>query len=211
PRGEEPAPVLAREPPQRGERRVVVEFQAEPRLHIGWHTVGVFHQDMPALVMLTSLLTGGRTSRLYRRLVLEDRIATQITSSLGPGDRFPQLFQVDAVPRAPHTTAEVEATVYEELDRLRRAPPDEIELQRVRNQIEAGNVRRLESNLGLAFQLAGSAALYGDWRTTFQLSRRIQAVTPGDVQEVVTRYFHPSNRTVATLVRGDAAGPGGLR
>jgi predicted Zn-dependent peptidase len=199
PRGEEPPPVLAREPPQRGERRVRVEFDAGAQLRMGWHTVDGFHPDHTALVVLTSLLTGGRTSRLYRRLIVEDRLAAQVTSSLGPGDRFPQLFQIHAIPRSPHGPAEVEAAIAEELERLRRLPPDSVELQRVRNQIEAGDVRRLRSNLGLAFQLATSASVHGDWRETFRFGERVRRVTPEDIREVVRRYFRPSGLTVAVL------------
>jgi predicted Zn-dependent peptidase len=205
PRGEEPPPVLAVEPPQRGERRVEVAWLAEPAVRIGWHIPDVFHEDAPALVILSSILTGGRTSRLYRRLILEDRLATGVFTSMGPGQRFPRLFQIDATPRSPHTTAEVEKAVYEELARLLEAGPTEAELQRVRNQIAAGSIRRLQSNLGLAFQLSESASLFGDWRTTFQLSERLRSVTPDEVSRVLGRYFTKENRTVATLVRKDGA------
>jgi predicted Zn-dependent peptidase len=201
PRGERPPPVLVREPAQSGERRIEVEFDASPLLRIGWHVPDVLHDDVPALAMLATLLTGGRTTRLHRRLVLEDRVAATVSATMGPGDLHPQLFQVDAAPRAPHTAAEVEALIYEELDRLKDDPPTEEEIQRVRNQLQAGEVRRLESNLGLAFQLAGSEALFEDWRQTFRLGRRLQQVRPADVQRVVRRYFTAETRTVATLVR----------
>ncbi|MCG6988957.1 MAG: insulinase family protein [Gemmatimonadetes bacterium] len=201
PRGEDPPPVLAREPPQRGERRVVVRWDAQPQLRIGWHVPSVYDPDAPALEMLTSLLTGGRTSRLYRRLVEGDRLAASVTSSIGPGDRYPRLFEVAATPRAPHTTAEVEAAIYRELARLAADGPTPSELERVKNQVAAGSLRRLVSNLGLAFQLAQSTSLYGDWRETFRFATRLGAVTPADVRRVTARYFTQENRTVATLVR----------
>ncbi|MBI4540447.1 MAG: insulinase family protein [Gemmatimonadetes bacterium] len=201
PAGEKPRPVLAEEPPQRGERRVEVAFDAEPQLMVGWHVASEAHPDDPALSVLASILTGGRTTRLYRRMVLEERIAAGVTSSLIPGDRYPALFVVSATPRAPHTTAELERVIYQELDRLKAEPPAPVEVQRVRNQIEAGEVRRLRSNFGLAFQLAESATRYGDWRATFRLGRRLQAVEPEDIRRVAQRYFSRENRTVATLVR----------
>ena len=201
PPGETPPPVLIEEPEQRGERRVEVRFDAEPAVRMGWHTVNEFHPDAPALTMLSALLSGGRTSRLYRRLVLEDRLATYVASSLGPGDRYPALFAVEAYPRSPHTTAELEEAVYAEVARLADNPPVDIELQRVRNQFEAGTVRRLETNFGLALQLANSASLFGDWRTTFGLAERMAAVTAEDVQRVAQTYLRAENRTVATLVK----------
>jgi len=204
--GREIPPVVTVEPEQRGERRVSLHFDAEPALRIGWHVGSVHSEDTPALVMLTALLTGGRTARLHRRLILEDRSAVGITSGLGPGSAYPLLFTLQATPRAPHTTAELEAAIYEELDALADEPPDPVELERVRNQYEAGEVRRLVSNLGLALQLAESESLLRDWRSTFEYSRRVQAVTPEDVSAVVRKYFRPENRTVATLVDDPEAG-----
>ena len=199
PRGEDPPPVLAREPQQRGERRVEIVWDAQPALRIGWHVPSALDPDAPAVTVLTSLLTGGRTSRLYRRLIVEDRSAAAVVSSLGPGERFPQLLQIDATPLAPHTTADVEAAIYEEVERLATEGPTEQEIVRVRNQVEAGNVRRLQSNLGLAFQIAESTTLTGDWRDTFRLSERIGKVTTEDVRRVAAKYLTRENRTVATL------------
>lgn len=201
PPGDTPPDVLAREPEQRGERRVEILWDAEPSLRIGWHVPSARSPDAPAIALLSSLLTGGRTSRLYRRLVMQDRLATGVFASLGPGDRYPQLLQLDASPRAPHTSAEVEAAIYEEVARLAEEGPTDAELTRVRNQIEAGQVRRLQSNLGLAFQLAESATLFGDWRATFRLPQLWAAVTPDDVRRVAATYLTRANRTVATLRR----------
>ncbi len=201
---ETPGPVLSREPAQREERRVEVTFDAEPQLRIGWPVVETSHPDAPALTVLSWLLTGGRTSRLYRRLVLEDRVATAIYSSMGPGVQFPAIFTIDATPRSPNSTEDVEAAVYAELDSLRRRPPSEREMQRIRNQLEAGEFRRLTSNLGLALQLAGSASAFGDWRTTFRFTDRLAAVEPEDVRRVAQQFFTRENRTVATVVRPDS-------
>ncbi len=201
PRGDEPQAIQAREPEQRAERRIEVSYEAEPQLLLGWHVPAPDHPDYPALSVMAYLLSGGNTSRLYRRLVLEENSAVGVSVSLEPGEYDPQLFVIGATPRAPHTTAELEARIDEEIARLQRTPPEPIELERIRNQLEAGEVRRLRSNLGLAFQIAGSATSYGDWRTTFRLSQRLQAVRPEDVQRVARTYFRPENRTVATLVR----------
>lgn len=196
-------PVLAREPEQAGERRITVEYDAEPRLMIGWRTVSGFHPDAPALTMLASVLTGGRSTRLYRRLVAEDQSALQVAAYLGPGFRYPRLFTVSAVPRAPHATDSIEAAVYDEIRGIQETAPDSTALVRIRNQLRAGEFRRLSSNLELAMQLAESEATLGDWRETFRLSRRIGQVTPEDVRRVAIRYLTDRSRTVATMVRRD--------
>jgi len=198
----DPTPAVgSTEPEQVAERRVEVAFEAEPQVRIGWHVPDEQHADTPALSVLATLLTGGRTARLHQRLVLGDRTATRAGTSMGPGGRFPRLFTIDANPLFPHTTEEIEIAVYEELDSLRHTPPSESELQRIRNQLEAGGVRGLTSHLGLAFQLAGDASTYGDWRVGFRLRERLSEVSPEDVRRVVETYFTQGNRTVATLIR----------
>jgi predicted Zn-dependent peptidase len=209
PPGEMPPAVEAEEPEQTRERRVEVVFDAEPSLRIGWRTPPGIHADAPALAMLASILTGGRSSRIYRRLVLEDRIATSVTSGTGPGSLYPGLFSIEAFPRAPHTHLEVEAAIYEELDRIKEQPPEEVELQRVRNQLEASDVRRLSSNFGLAVQIANSETLYGSWERTFSFTRAMEEVTPEDIQRAVRRYFRAGQRTVAVLSRETMTRGGG--
>jgi predicted Zn-dependent peptidase len=196
-----PPPVLAREPEQRGERRVEILFDAEPQIRMAWKVPDAFHPDAAALTMLANVLVAGRDSRLYRRLVRDDRIAASVGAGTGPATRYPGLFTIQATPRAPHTVAELEEVIAEELDRLRREPPTEEEVERVRTRLEADQVRRLVSSQGLAFQLASSEATWGDWRETFILQQRLSAVTPEDIVAALERYLLPETRTVAVLRR----------
>jgi len=209
PPGQPHRPVVTQEPAQRGERRIDVQFDANPQVLLGYHVPNPQHPDGPALAVLSQVLTGGRTSRLFQRLVIRDRVATTIGSFQFPGSLYPRLFTFQGVPIAPHTTQEIEAAVYEELDRLQREPPTEQELQRIRNQAEAGAIQRLQSNFGLAFQLSNSEALWYDWRQTFRDQAALARVTAADVQRVARTYFTPSNRTVATLVRPAKPASGG--
>jgi predicted Zn-dependent peptidase len=208
PAGQPHRPVVTQEPPQRGERRINVEFDANPLVLFGYHVPGLDHPDAPALTVMGQVLTGGRTSRLFRRLVIRERVATNIAALQFPGSLYPRLFTFQGVPIAPHTTAEIETAVYEEIDRLQRDPPTDEELQRVRNQAEAGSIQRLQSNFGLAFQLSQSEALWYDWRHTFRDQAALARVTAADVQRVARTYFSPNNRTVATLVRPRPAAGG---
>lgn len=197
-----PPPVITAEPEQRGERRVEVEFDAEPILLIGWHKPALGHPDDFVFDVIESVLSEGVTSRLYHRIVREKRLATAIGADAGfPGAIAPNLFVISAAPLAPHTTAEVEAAVYEELERLKTEPVPAKELEKVLNNLDAGLVRALRSNGGLAGQLAYFQTVAKDWRYVLKAREKTAAVTPQDIQRVARAYFTRANRTVATLVR----------
>ncbi len=195
-------PIVTVEPPQRGERRVEVEFDAEPSLVIGYHKPALGHPDDYVFDVIDAVLSDGLTSRLYTKLVRENRIAASISSdSNHPGVRSPNLFVINATPLAPHTTAEVESAIYAEIKRLKTEPVSAKELEKVLNNIDADLVRALRSNGGLASQLALFQTMAGDWRYALKSRDKIAAVSPADIQRVATEYFTKSNRTVAMLVK----------
>jgi predicted Zn-dependent peptidase len=190
------------EPEQRGERRVQVEFDAEPSVVIGYHKTGLGHPDDDVFDVIDAVLSDGLTSRLYQRLVREQRLAASVSSDANyPGVREPNLFILTATPLAPHTTAEVEAAIYDELERLKREPVSAMELEKVINNLDADMVRTLRSNTGLASQLAMYQAVAGDWRYILKSREKIAAVTAADIQRVAAQYFTRSNRTVGVLVK----------
>lgn len=200
-----PPPVVTVEPQQRGERRVEVEFDAEPTLLIGYHKPGIGHPDDFVFDVIDAVLSDGVTSRLYSRLVRDKRLAVSVVTDTNyPGVRAPNLFVISATPLAPHTAAEVEAAIYEELERLKTEPVTPQELEKVLNNLDASLVRSLRSNGGLASQLAFYQTVAGDWRYVIEARDRIAKVTPEDIQRVVTQYLKKSNRTVATLVKTPA-------
>ena len=196
------SPLVTVEPPQRGERRVEVEFDAEPSLVIGFHKPALGHPDDYVFDVIDAVLSDGLTSRLYTSLVREKRIAASVGSDSNyPGVRSPNLFILNAAPLAPHTTAEVEAAIYAEIERLKTEPVSAKELEKVLNNLDADLVRALRSNGGLASQLALFQTVAGDWRYALKSRDKIAAVTVADIQRVATEYFTKSNRTVATLVK----------
>ncbi|MCB4756756.1 MAG: insulinase family protein [Elusimicrobia bacterium] len=190
------------EPVQEGEKRIVVQYDAQPRLMIGFHRPDMLHPDSPALDVAADILSSGRTSRLVRNVVEKKRVAVSAwASSSYPGDRDPNLFVMGGDPRTPHTTGDVETALYAELERLKKDGPSSWELEKVKNNLEANLIRSLSSNSGLASQLAYYEAVAGDWTILLDLFERIRAVTAADVKRVVGTYLKPSNRTVATLVQ----------
>lgn len=201
----QPAPpaLVLEEPPQPGERRIRIEYPAEPQLLLLYRAPAVGHPDTAALAVLGSLLSDGRSSRLHRRLVEERRLA----SSIGAGPwllRHAGLFVVQAAPRAPHTPEEVEAAIAEELARLLVEPPSDRELRKVRNLLEVETLQTFASSGGLASRLGDGWALTGDWRFSLVERARIQAITAEQVVAAARTYLVPRQRTVATLVRGEA-------
>ncbi len=201
PAGPRPRGPVTAETPQTGERRVAVEFDAEPELLIAFHKAVWPSPDDPVFQVIDSLLSSGRTSRLFRRLVLETQVASDVYSLQVPGDRYPNLFVVGATPRAPHTAPEVEAGILQELRRLCDEPIPERELQKVKNQLRASFLYPLRSNQGLAAQLSYFEIITGDWKSLNAYAAAIQATTRERVQDAARRTFVPTNRTVATLAR----------
>jgi len=169
---------------------------------IGFHKPGLGHPDDYVFDVIDAVLSDGLTSRLYTNLIREKRIAASVNSDSNyPGVRSPNLFVISATPLAPHTTAEIEAAIYAEIERLKTEPVSPKELEKVLNNLDADLVRALRSNGGLASQLALYQTVAGDWRYALKARDKIAAVTPANIQRVAAEYFTKSNRTVATLVK----------
>lgn len=186
--------------PQTEERRVVVPFDAQPQVAIGWRKPTWPDRDAFALDLIDALLTNGRTSRLYERLVLQDASALNVSSSSSfPGIRQDNLFLVHAVPQAAASPEEVVTAIDDEIDRLIRDGVSDRELEKVRNQVRAGSVRNLASNSGLASALAFNELFAGGWERLFDDLDIYLSISADELQEVAARTFVPERRTVAIL------------
>ena len=203
-----PAPprLETREPEQRGERRVVVEHTANPKLMIGFHKPIYPNPDAEPLAVLGSILAGGRTSRFYKTVYEEKQLTADEPNVYdGPGQRYDNLMVIEALPRSPHTLEEVEAALLEEIEKIKKEPVTERELQRVMNQIDANMTRSLGSNLGIAFQTVLGQLFYGDFHANFRSIERTKKVTAEDIRRVANKYLIESNRTVAYRVQKEKA------
>ncbi len=187
-------------PAQTAERRVSVTFDAQPQLVIGYHKPTYPSREAYVLDLVDALLGNGRTSRLYKRLVVQDQVAAGVsTASSFPGTRLPDVFIVYALPRAPHTTADVEAAVYDELSKLASQPVGERELQKVKNLVRADTLRTWSSNAGLAQNLAYNELFAGGWQHLMSDLDTYDSVTAAEIQAVARKVFAARNRTVAVL------------
>ena len=205
-----PSKAITVEPPQRGEKRLQVTFDAQPQVMLGWHKPTFPDRDMYVFEMIQFLMSrNGRSSRLYERLVKRDGLCQEVESFTGPGDKYPNLFLLYLTPRAPHTNAEAEKAALEEIERLKTEPIGDEELQRTRNQIEAQFLKELESNLGFARKLGYYYIDSKDPDIIDKLRDEMKAVTPQDVQRVAQKYLTSDNRTVAELVTKSEGDEGG--
>ncbi|MBI1920316.1 MAG: insulinase family protein [Geobacter sp.] len=194
-------PVADDEPQQQGERRVELVADARPELLIGFHKPTLPSEADYVFDVIDMLLADGRTSRLYKKLVVEKQLVTDVSTFAGPGSRYPNLFVLTATPRAPHTVAEVEAEIYAELERLKAEPPSERELQQILNKLEYEEVRQMGSNGGLARNLTEYEAVAGTWRYLVEHRQKVAKVTPQDVMRVAKTYFTRENRTVGFITQ----------
>jgi len=200
PSGPKPEPVETVEPPQLGERRVIVEDQSQPIIGIGYHKPGINHADNAVFDALTDIISAGRTSRLYKSLVRDKKIAIGAAGFQGfPGDKYAGLFLFYAVPAKGHTNQECEQAIYAEIDRLKSDLVSPEELRKAKTRSRAGLIRSLDSNPDLAAQLAFYEVVTGDWRDLFVQLDRIDKVTAEDIQRVAKEYFTSKNRTVGAI------------
>jgi len=196
--GPKPEPVETTEPPQRGERRVVVEDPSQPLLLAGFHRPEIGHSDNAVFETLAEIIGVGRTSRLYKSLVKEKKIAASVYVS-GGGDKYPGLFIFYVVPAKGRTNQECEQAVYAEIEKLKTEHVTKEELQKAKTRSRARLIRQLDSNPGLAAQLSFYHCLTGDWRNLFKQLDKIEKVTAEDIQRVAKEYFTSKNRTVGVI------------
>jgi predicted Zn-dependent peptidase len=197
--------VAVEEPRQEGERRVEVLGDAEPHLLIGFHKPTLPEADDYVFDVIDRVLTDGRTSRLYKKLVVEKQLATEVSSFSAPGSRYPNLFVIEAAPRAPHTSAEVEQEILAELERLKLEPVSDHDLQQILNKLEFEEYRQMGSNGGLARNLTEYEAVAGTWRYLIEHRRKVAKVTPADVMRVAKRYLSRENRIVGVVTKREVA------
>lgn len=197
----EPAPdLMTQEIDQRGERRFIIEDDSQPFFLSGYRGVGQDHPDYAALQLVGSIISSGRTSRLYQRLVEDEQLAIAVQAFNGfPGTKYPGLFLTLAVPNQGVSLEEVEEAINEEFEKVKNGDITQEELDRALTNARADQVRSLNSNSGLALGFAQAQAQQGDWKKVFTSLNELQEVTLEDLQRVAEAYFVEKNRTVGMI------------
>ncbi len=197
------------EPPQNSERRVVLKDRSQPIYMEGYHRPDYRSKDDAVFDAISDLMSEGRTSRLYRALVRDKKIASYSEGFTGyPGNKYPHLFAFLAVPLPGHTPQEMGDAIHAEIDRLKKEDISDEELKMIKTRAKANLIRGLADNGGLASELATYQTRYGDWRELFRSVDRIDHVTKADIRRVANEVFTDTNRTVGVIETGGSS-PGG--
>jgi len=200
PRGPEPPKVLAVEPEQNSERRLNVQRPAElPIVYLGYPVPNHQSPDAAALEVLSVVLSGGRSSRLYRHLVYERQLALEAGGDYSYFSLDPNLFWFYATPLPGQTPQTMEKELLGEMDRLRKEAVSEEELKRAKNQIEAGFVFQ-EDSVHRRASLLARFELIGGFALKDQYLDKIRAITADDLKRVAQRYFGEDKKNVGILL-----------
>jgi len=211
----QPAPpaVDLTEPNQTAERRRQLDdpLARLTRLDIVYKVPPRLTADDDALQVLGAVLSSGRSSRLFQKIVREQQLAPNVSAgrdgAIGPG-----LFRVIGTVSPGKTAEALEAAVDAEIGRVKNGPIEDWEMEKARNNAKRGVVGGLTSSLQRAIQLAEFAASYGDATLINQRVDRLMKVTAADVQRVAKTYLVPENRTVVvTSPKAQMKSTGGVQ
>jgi predicted Zn-dependent peptidase len=200
PAGPKPEAMTTVEPMQVAERSVVVHGATQPFYMEGYHRPSYRDPDDSVYDAITDILSNGRTGRLYRSLVRDQKIAQTAEGFSGyPGYKYPSLFAFMARPLPGHTNDELREALHKELEKLKTEDVTDEELAQFKTRNRADTLRGLADNEGLAHELAEYQTRFGDWRQLFRELDQADRVTKADIRRVANKVFVETNRTSARI------------
>jgi predicted Zn-dependent peptidase len=201
PRQPAPPAVDMTEPPQTEERRANLDdaLARLPRLDVAYHMPASSSPDYDALTVLATILSSGRSSRLYESIVRQQQLATQ-ASAFAAESRGPGLFTVNATPTPGKSVADVEAAIDAEFEKVKNGPIADWELEKARVSARRQYVSSLGSSLQRAVTMSQNAMFYNDPDLLAKRQARIEKVTAADVQRVAKQYLVKTNRSVVVTM-----------
>jgi predicted Zn-dependent peptidase len=200
------------EAPHTGERRSTIEdpLARLPRVDVAWVTPPAGTPDFDTLDVVSWVLSSGRSSRLNQAVVREKQLAVN-AGAFNPDKRGPGLFQVTAQVAPGKSPADVEAALYEEIEKVKQGPIADWEIDKAHNNAIRQRAGAATSTLLRAIQLGEYALFYDDPNLINTRADRYQKVTAADVQRVAAKYLTKENRSVVITLPKAAAGRGGQR
>jgi zinc protease len=214
PRQPNPPSVDMTEPEQKAERRTTVEdtLARLPQVDIAYKTVAGNTPDFYALQVLSSALQNGQSSRLYQKLVKEKEMATGV-GGFADEKRGTGALYISATYKPNMKTEDVEAAIYEEIERIKTEGIADWEVQKAKNATRRNYINGLLSSMSRANTIGQYTVYYNEPNLINTRLDKVNAVTKEDVMRVANKYLKPTNRTVVvtTLKARGAANTGGVR
>ena len=206
PQNEPPRPVHVVEPEQRGEKRLIVHKEvSSPNILIAYHTPETSSDEYYAMDMLSSILSEGNSSRLYRALVDDKQLAVNVFTYY-PMAFDPFLLYIYSVAAGGVNEADLETAIYEELEKIISEGVTEEELQKVKNLKLSAFYHSMETINGKANTIGTYQLFFGDYKKLFSAPEDYRKVTAMDIQNVAAKYLKESNRTVGILKSSEESG-----
>ena len=195
----EPPKVMLVEPPQTGERRILVQKDVStPAIMIAYKIPETKNEAYYALTILSDILRSGKSSRLYASLVDKKQLATQVFTNFG--ESFdPTLFGFYAVCAAKTNENDLEKAIYEEIEKIKTEGISENELQKIKNQKLMEFYGQIETINGKSNNIGTYEVFFGDYKKMFDAPAAFNKVTAEDIKNVAKKYFTKSNHTVGVL------------
>ncbi len=188
---------------QQGEQKMTLYRKVSfPAIMIGYQTCDVHSPDFYALEMLEALLSLGKDSRFYKKLVYEKQYALRVFA-WNSVERDAGMFQFYAMPTRSDLVDSVQITIYDELAKVKSLGKDSItneEMTRVRNNIIANEIYSRDRAWGMGMRIGRQSITTGDLKDMTEYQQRIEAVTKDDVRRVIEKYFIPKTRTIVTML-----------
>jgi zinc protease len=202
-----PAPVDMTEPPQTEERRTTLDdpLARLPRLDMAYHVPSSSSPDYDALSVLSTILSSGRSARLYESIVRQQQLATNVFAGAAES-RGPGIFSVTATPNPGKSIADLEAAIDAEFEKVKNGPIADWELEKARVAARRSYVASQGSSLQRALVMSQNAMFYDDPDLLAKRQARIEKVTAADVQRVAKQYLVKTNRSVVVSMPKPAAG-----
>jgi zinc protease len=200
PKGPDLRPVIIKEPPQEADKRVILRREAQlPYVAIAYHVPSFPHPDSFALEVMSQILAGGKSSRMYQKIVYQEQMALEAGADYAFSSKDPFLFFFYAQALPGHTPEKIEARLLQELETWEKVPPTQEEIERAKNQIEASFIFAQDSIFYQA-NLLGKYQTLGNWKDLNAFLPGIRAVQSSDLLRVYQTYFKGRNKTVGILI-----------
>lgn len=192
--------ILTKEPKQIGEKSISVYEDSQPVVAVAYHIPSMLHEDFVKFNVLDNILTRGRSSRLKKKLEIDDKTAMGIFSFAGfPGSKYPSLYLIFSMPNSGHTNDEILTAIDEEIEKIKNGSITEEELLSAKTREKVSILRQLKSNRGLLMGLLQSETILGSWQKAFDELEDIEKVTTDDIKNLVEKYLTTSNRSIGRI------------